>query len=117
LLKTLKNEKGIIEVYDVQTTINNTYIITEFCEGGDLSKLILDKRGLSEAEAANYLCQIVNGYLKINAHKIIHRDLKPANILLKNGQIRIADFGFAMKSTDSKKLSSYNVGSPIYMSP
>ena len=37
---------------------------------------------------------------------VIHRDLKPANILLKNNKIKIADFGFAMKASDSKKYSS-----------
>lgn len=61
--------------------------------------------------------QIVDGYSEISSNRIIHRDLKPANILLKNGKIKIADFGFAMKSSESKKYSSYNVGSPIYMPP
>jgi serine/threonine-protein kinase ULK/ATG1 len=59
----------------------------------------------------------VSGYSEINSNKIIHRDLKPANILLKNGVVKIADFGFAMRNSDSKKLNSYNVGSPIYMPP
>lgn len=27
---------------------------------------------------------------------IIHRDIKPANIFIKNGQLKIADFGFAI---------------------
>jgi serine/threonine-protein kinase ULK/ATG1 len=27
--------------------------------------------------------------------KVCHRDLKPANLLLKNGNIKIADFGFS----------------------
>jgi serine/threonine protein kinase len=63
------------------------------------------------------LREIVYGYGEINSNRIIHRDLKPANILLKNNRIKIADFGFAMRSSDSKKLSSYNVGSPIYMPP
>ena len=48
---------------------------------------------------------------------IIHRDLKPANIFINDGEIKIADFGFAMKMIDSKKYSSYNVGSPVYMPP
>ena len=53
----------------------------------------------------------------MHRQSIIHRDLKPANIFLKSGEIKIADFGFAMKSTDGKKYYSYNVGSPIYMPP
>lgn len=48
---------------------------------------------------------------------VIHRDLKPANIFLKNNEIKIADFGFAMKQLECKKYSSYNVGSPVYMPP
>ena len=117
VLKTFKQSKNIIEVYDIYTTKNNTYIITEFCDGGDLSKLISSRRGLPEKEAVDFLRQIVDGYSEISSNRIIHRDLKPANILLKNNKIKIADFGFAMKSSDSKKYSSYNVGSPIYMPP
>lgn len=63
------------------------------------------------------MSQIINGYNNISKNGIIHRDLKPANIFLSNQEIKIADFGFAMKNTDSKKYSSYNVGSPIYMPP
>ena len=61
--------------------------------------------------------QIIIGYSNMHKSSIIHRDLKPANIFLKNGEIKIADFGFAMKSVDGKKYCSYNVGSPIYMPP
>jgi serine/threonine protein kinase len=117
VLQSLKNAQGIILIHDVQTLDSNTYIITELCEGGDLAKLISAKRGLPEVEALKYLKQIVRGYLTICGNRIIHRDLKPANLLLKNGEIRIADFGFAIKSTESKKMMSYNVGSPIYMPP
>ena len=117
VLKTFKRASNIIEVYDILTTKNNTYIITELCEGGDLSKVISGRRGLPETEAVDILRQIVDGYSDISSNRIIHRDLKPANILLKNNKIKIADFGFAMKASDSKKYSSYNVGSPIYMPP
>lgn len=117
VLKTFKKAPHIIEVFDILTTKNNTYIITELCDGGDLSKFIAQKRGLPEAEAVEILKQIVRGYEEISKNRIIHRDLKPANILLKDNKIKIADFGFAMKATDSRKYSSYNVGSPIYMPP
>jgi serine/threonine-protein kinase ULK2 len=47
VLKSLKNCENIIEVYDIYNTRNNTYIITELCDGGDLAKVISSKRSLS----------------------------------------------------------------------
>lgn len=44
VLKNLKNTENIIEVYDIYTTKNNTYIITELCDQGDLAKLINNKK-------------------------------------------------------------------------
>ena len=51
--------------------------------------------------------------------KVIHRDLKPANILIHNGQVKIADFGFARAVDDPKIQSRFTkkIGSPLYMSP
>lgn len=117
VLKSFRHPKNVVEVFDIYSTKNNTYIITELCEGGDLSKLISTRRGMPENEAADILRQIVDGYEEVVSNGIIHRDLKPANILLKKKEVKIADFGFAMKGGDSKKYSSYNVGSPIYMPP
>lgn len=47
VLNSLKNSKNILEVYDIYNTKNNTYIITELCDGGDLSKYISSKRCLA----------------------------------------------------------------------
>ena len=117
VLKTLKNSDNIIEVYDIYNTRNNTYIITELCEGGDLAKFISSRRSLPEAQAIPLMNQVINGYNHVHARSIIHRDLKPANIFLKQGDVKIADFGFAMKQADCRRYSSYNVGSPVYMPP
>jgi serine/threonine protein kinase len=116
-LNSLKNSENILEVYDIYNTKNNTYIITELCDGGDLSKFISNKKPMAEAEAMSIMNQIINGYNNMQTRGIIHRDLKPANIFLKNGEVKIADFGFAMKQADCRKYSSYNVGSPVYMPP
>jgi serine/threonine protein kinase len=62
--------------------------------------------------------QIIKGYLNFARKDIIHRDLKPANILAtKDNQLKIADFGFAIKVVDAAKSNKYNVGSPLYMAP
>lgn len=116
VLKSLKNLDHILDLYDIYSTKNNTYIITELCDG-DLSKHISSKRCLSESDAVPLMNQVIRGYNNIQSRGIIHRDLKPANIFLKDSTIKIADFGFAMRQSDSRKYSSYNVGSPVYMPP
>jgi serine/threonine protein kinase len=64
------------------------------------------------------MSQIINGYLNFANKDIIHRDLKPANILITdNNQLKIADFGFAIKVSEAGKSNKYNVGSPLYMAP
>lgn len=47
----------------------------------------------------------------------MHRDLKPANILLHNGQVKLADFGFCKALSTPKDMAQTMVGSPIYMAP
>lgn len=46
----------------------------------------------------------------------MHRDIKPQNILVSGKTIKIADFGFAVRSEQPTK-ERYTIGSPLYMSP
>ena len=41
------------------------------------------------------MLQITKGIEYLNKLNILHRDIKPANILLHEGIVKIADFGFA----------------------
>ena len=49
-LRTIKHN-NVLKCYDVFTTANNCYIITELCNEGDLSNLISRKKKLSEKDA------------------------------------------------------------------
>jgi len=93
------------------------YIVTELCQDGDLYRLLQKKRKLSEAEAKNYLKDIMNGAKYLHKNGIIHRDLKPANILIKQGVCKLSDFGFAKSLNEDEVVMKSIVGTPLYMSP
>lgn len=53
---------------------------------------------------------------ELKDERVYHRDLKPENILIKDGGIKIADFGFSKVVIEFTK-NNTQVGTPLYMSP
>jgi len=94
VLKSCDNP-NIIKLYDLKKTANNFYLILEYCNEGDLMVYLKQKKNLPEDEAVEYLVQILNAVKTLVKNKILHRDFKLANILKHDGEIKIADFGFA----------------------
>ena len=93
------------------------YIITEFCEGKDLGKILRKRKRLPETEAHSIMKQLLKGYKELYSLGLIHRDLKLANIFITKGKVKIADFGFTISEEKSHEKMEYNVGSPYYMPP
>jgi len=126
ILPLIKNEISVLSKIDnpniirlkefIQST-NNFYLVYEYCNGGTLESYINNKKYLTEQEAIYFFQQIINGFKTLFTHKVLHRDLKPANILLHNGILKIADFGFCKPLEDQLDLTKTMVGSPIYMAP
>ena len=129
VLRQIKGE-NIVHLLDVKRTPNNLYIFTDYCNGGDLEKYIKKNGPLSEDEALKILKQITNAFIDLDnlvfknsqGHKvsIMHRDIKPPNILFNDGEIRIADFGFAKIVDDNVKnikMRHTLLGTPLYMNP
>ncbi|MBE9104226.1 protein kinase [Nostoc cf. edaphicum LEGE 07299] len=55
---------------------------------------------LSEAQALNWLKQLVEILALVHAHKYFHRDIKPQNIMLQpSGQLVLIDFGAVRQVT------------------
>ncbi|KAL4460421.1 hypothetical protein ABPG74_000172 [Tetrahymena malaccensis] len=117
IMKKLKHPH-VVRLLDVFQTKNNTYIITEFCNQGDLRTYLKKKKSLTEREAITVISQIMSGLQELANNGIIHRDLKPANILIHDDVFKITDFGFAKKldSMEDQLMDSL-VGTPLYMAP
>ncbi|XP_063704865.1 serine/threonine-protein kinase ULK3 [Culicoides brevitarsis] len=119
LLKTLKH-KHIVEMKDFLWDKKQIYIITEYCNGGDLSSYIKRRHSLPESICKTFLRQLALAMQYMRAHDVSHFDLKPQNLLLcrEPGRyvLKIADFGFAQHL----KLGQENhtiKGSLLYMAP
>lgn len=108
-------------MYDCALTTNNLYMFLKFCDGGDLSELLKEKKFLPEEQALHYFKNLCKAFKVCYANNIIHRDLKPANILLtSDGQALVSDFGFARvidETSMEEKVKYTFLGTPLYMSP
>ena len=106
---------NIIKCIDIIEEFDFIYIIMEYCENGDLSKLI--GKPIKENIVKYYFSQIINALCFLNENNIIHRDIKPKNILLKKDkrELVLCDFGFARIKTMQRVKTI--CGSPLYMAP
>lgn len=117
IMKIIKGNPhdNIIKCYDIIEDFDETYIIMEYCDCGDLASLLI--RPIKEDHAKYYFKQILQALKHLDSIKIIHRDIKPKNIMLINKKktIKICDFGFAKQKTITKTHTM--CGSPLYMAP
>ena len=84
----------IIKFIEMLRTVNNYYLVYEYCNGGTLGDYLKRKKKLKEPEALHIFSQIKDAFACLAVDNILHRDLKPTNILFHDGVIKIADFGF-----------------------
>lgn len=119
LLKTLKHPH-IVEMRDFLWDSKHIYIITEYCNGGDLSSYIRRRHMLPESICKIFLRQLALAMRFLREHEVSHFDLKPQNLLLCRSPgryiLKVADFGFAQHL----KLGEANTaikGSLLYMAP
>jgi len=62
--------------------------------------------------------KIINGLHYLHTHKIIHRDIKSGNVLYdSSGNLKLADFGFAVQLTEENPTVNDLIGTDIYMAP
>jgi serine/threonine protein kinase len=75
------------------------YIVMEYVDGKDLSKLLRREGRLTQARAIHIAQGICTSAIEAHGLGILHRDLKPANVMLAklgaSEQIKVIDFGIA----------------------
>lgn len=102
-----------------------TYLIMDYCAGGDLFSRVESGQGLHEIEVQSIARDLLGALHHIHSHSVAHRDVKPQNcLLLHEGPIegnimKLLDFGTASGFDMSKPDVSMDgqVGSPYYVAP
>ena len=113
LLRKLKHE-NIVNYHDTIKTDGYLYIVLEYMENGSLAQFVKKFRFLSETLVAMYITQVLRGLAYLHEQGVLHRDVKGANILkTKDGLVKLADFGVAIKLSETQKTNSV-VGSPYW---
>ena len=89
--------KNIIKLFEIMETSQRLYIVTEYCEGGDLYNYISTRGHLSERQSCKFFHEIIEALSYLHSQQITHRDIKPENFLLdtsgKSISLKLIDFG------------------------
>jgi len=99
------------------------FIVMELCGSATLKTwLSRSKRQVNPTENLIIFKQIVQAVQYIHESGFIHRDISPANVMMKDGQVKIGDFGLAIQKKnpeliDDDEESMSGVGTLTYSSP
>lgn len=88
--------KNIVPIYDVGTDGDQTYMVMEFVEGGNLRDLLRSRKKFTAADAARVVAEIAEALEYALKLGFTHRDMKLTNVLLSaQGVAKLVDFGLA----------------------
>jgi tetratricopeptide (TPR) repeat protein len=114
------NHPNIVTVYELGEAEGQLFIVMELLEGEELSRIIAGRKIVHLEDKLSLMLQISDGLEFAHQKGIVHRDVKPNNIVvLRNGQVKILDFGIAHIEGSGTGLTRAGVimGTIRYMAP
>ena len=109
---------NIVSVYDVSSSDEANFLVMELIEGITLKQYMEKKGVLNWKETLHFAMQIAKALEHAHDKGIVHRDIKPHNVMvLKNGSVKVTDFGIARVMSKSNTLTKEALGSVHYISP
>lgn len=108
--------ENILKILDIVFHEKYLFVITEYCEHGDLMSFLIERpMAISAVFAGKMVRQLTSALVYIHSRGIAHRDLKPDNILLDSSYtLKLTDFGCCETSLNTP-LSG--VGTLFYIPP
>lgn len=100
----------IVKIHDAKQTDTEIYYTMEYIRGISLRQWRQQKGNLAFASVTRVLCLVADALE--HAHQVtVHRDISPENIMvLKDGSVRLLDFGLAKLEDNNPNLTRIGVG-------
>ncbi len=88
---------NIVRAMDAGQVDDTHFLVMEYVEGSDLSRLAVEHGPLRIPDACELVRQAAVGLHHIYENGLIHRDIKPSNLMLTgSGDVKILDLGLAL---------------------
>jgi len=92
--------QNVVAAHDAGEWEGQLYLVMEYVEGINLSKLVERLGCLGIPDACELTRQAAVALEHIEKHGLIHRDIKPSNLLLSvEGYVKLLDLGLALLQT------------------
>lgn len=109
---------GIVGVYEWGEAEEVAFLAMEYVEGNSLREYFVRGTRFEARDAVSVMVQLLEALQHAHEQGVWHRDVKPANIIImKNGKLKIADFGIARIESSTLTQVGAVMGTPGYMSP
>ena len=109
------SDPNIVSAFDGYPTGENAFLALEYCAGGTLDQLLLERGRLPLDRAYSLILDVARGLAHSHERSVLHRDVKPANVFLtSDGKAKLGDFGTGVFQGDE---GDERVGTAFYMAP
>jgi len=123
--RAVSHHPNIVKFFDCYYIENLLWVVLEFMGYGNLTAITdlhlasgSNHLELAESHIANMTANVLKGLSYLHGLHLIHRDIKTDNILLNEaGEVKLADFGFAIQLTEEKNKRRTVIGTPYWMAP
>lgn len=114
-LQMLSKHPNVVECIEAYETSRDVCIVMEIMTGGSLTDILELSNPMPEPIIA-YVCKkMLMALAFVHRQHRMHRDIKSDNVLVDHqGQVKIADFGFAITLTSEQSKRTSVVGTPYW---
>lgn len=93
---------NLVRAYDAGEADGQHFLVMEFLDGTDLTRLVRQSGPLPVADACEVIRQAALGLQHAHEHGLVHRDVKPSNLMLTVvGTVKVLDLGLARLVEDA----------------